>query len=116
MKKNVLIGVLFLTSSFKPKDILTGIASFYHNKFEGRKTATGETFRQSKFTAASNNFPLGTNVQVTNIKNDKSVIVRINDRMAHSMSRKGRIVDLSTSAAKSIGFKEGLLKVKIEKI
>lgn len=92
-----------------------GAASYYAKKFEGRKTATGETFRHANYTAASNNFKLNTWVKVTNIKNEKYVVVRINDRMAPSMSRKGRIVDLTYSAAKEIGIiYSGLGKVRVE--
>lgn len=92
-----------------------GAASYYAKKFEGRKTATGETFRHANYTAASNTFKLNTWVKVTNIKNGKYVVVRINDRMAPSMSKKGRIVDLTYSAAKEIGIiHSGVGKVKVE--
>ena len=65
--------------------------------------------------AASNNFDLNTWVRVTNLKNNKSVILRINDRMHPRMERKGRVVDLSMSAAKKLDFiKKGLAKVKVE--
>ncbi len=93
----------------------TGIASFYSSNLDGTKTATGEIFRNSKFTAASNHFKLNTWVRVTNLKNNKTVIVRINDRMHPRMKRKGRVVDLSRAAAKQLGFmKSGLTKVKVE--
>ena len=92
-----------------------GGATYYAKKFEGRKTATGETFRHTNYTAASNKFKLNTWVRVTNIKNGKCVIVRINDRMAPSMSAKGRIVDLTYTAAKEIGIINiGVGKVKVE--
>ncbi|MBK7690624.1 MAG: hypothetical protein IPJ31_05740 [Bacteroidetes bacterium] len=58
-----------------------GIASYYHSKFEGRKTSTGEIFSNRKLTAANNFLKLGTKVRVTNLLNGKSVIVKINDRM-----------------------------------
>jgi len=95
---------------------LFGIASFYSFNLEGTETATGETFYHEGFTAASNNFKLNTLVKVTNLRNGKSVIVRINDRMHPKMAKKGRIVDLTLSAAKKIGlsFLTGLTKVKVE--
>ena len=94
-----------------------GTASYYSLKFEGRKTATGAKFSHAKFTAASNYFPLGIYVKVLNPKNNLFVIVKINDRMAKSMSKKGRIVDLTSVAAKEIGiFKHGIGKVLVQKV
>ena len=93
--------------------IKKGIASFYHDKFEGRKTATGEIFDQDKFTAASNHFKLGTYVKVTNQHNGKSVYVKVNDRMGHPT----RMIDLAEIAAKELKFKtKGTAKVIIEKV
>lgn len=89
-----------------------GIASFYDNKFEGRKTANGEVFSQKKMTAASNTLPLNTWVKVTNLSNKRSVYVRITDRMHH---RNKRLIDLSRSAASSLGYTgKGLTRVKVE--
>lgn len=94
-----------------------GTASFYSLKFEGRKTANGAIFSHAKYTAASNHFPLGIYVKVVNPKNNQFVIVKINDRMAKSMSKKGRIVDLTRLAAKEIGiFKHGIGKVLVQKV
>ena len=94
-----------------------GIASYYSSKFEGRKTASGAIFSQQKYTAASNNFPLGIYVRVTNPKNNQFVVVKINDRMAVSMSKKGRIVDLTRLAAKEIGIiEQGIGKVLVQKV
>ena len=96
---------------------IVGIASYYSSKFEGRKTASGAIFSQQKYTAASNNFPLGIYVRVTNPKNNQFVIVKINDRMAVSMSKKGRIVDLTKLAAKEIGIiEQGIGKVLVQKV
>lgn len=94
---------------------LNGIASFYALHFNGLRTATGEIFKHSNLTAASNNFKINTLVRVTNLLNNKSVIVRINDRMHERMAKKGRVVDLTSAAAKllGVGF-TGLLKVKVE--
>ena len=89
-----------------------GMASFYSNKFNGRKTANGEIFSNQKLTAAHNTLPLGTYVRVTNLRNGRTVTVKINDRLHH---RNKRIIDLSRSAATKLGFiKSGLTRVKIE--
>lgn len=97
---------------------LFGIASFYHKSLEGTKTATGEIFRHAKLTAASNNYKLNTWVKVTNVKTGKYVVVRINDRMHPGMAKKGRVVDLSSTAALKIGItsKVGIAKVKVEEL
>lgn len=90
----------------------TGIASFYHDKFEGRKTANGEIFRQTKFTAAHKTLPLGTWVRVTNLDNDSTVIVKINDRMPLWNKRS---IDLTEAAASQLNYiSKGLTKVLIE--
>jgi rare lipoprotein A len=89
-----------------------GIASYYANKFEGRKTYTDEIFRQDSLTAASNTLPMQTWVKVTNLRNHKSVYVRINDKMH---PRNKRLIDLSRAAAVQIGFAgRGLTKVRID--
>ena len=90
----------------------TGIASYYAMKYQNRKTASGERFNQYSKTGAHKKLPFGTRVKVTNIKNGKSVIVRINDRGPYV---RGRIIDLSRKAFKQIGdIRSGILKVKIE--
>jgi rare lipoprotein A len=97
--------------------IKKGKASFYSQKFEGRKTASGSIFSHLKYTAASNNYPLGTYVLVTNTKNNRFVVVKINDRMSKSMSKKGRIVDLTRLAAKDLGIiKYGIGTVWVQKV
>ena len=97
-----------------PKEIVIkyGLASFYHDKFNGRQTANGNTFNTLKYTAACNVLPLGIWVKVTNVKNDKSVIVYINDRL-HPKNK--RLIDLSRTAAKKLDFiSKGITKVKVE--
>jgi rare lipoprotein A len=90
---------------------LYGQASFYANKFDGRRTANGETFSQKKLTAACNSLPLGTWIEVTNLRNNKTVIVKTNDRLHPSMKR---VVDLSYAAAKKLDFiSAGLTRVKV---
>jgi rare lipoprotein A len=82
-----------------PLTTVTGIASYYGKEFHGRKTANGETFDMNAMTAAHRTLPFGTMVRVTNLSNDQSVTVRINDRGPFI---KGRIIDLSYGAAKTI--------------
>ena len=89
-----------------------GNASFYSDCFEGRKTATGARFTQTKLTAASLDLPLGTTVTVTNQENGKSVDVEVNDRGPYV---DGRVIDLSKMAAKRIGIiRQGVASVTIE--
>ena len=91
---------------------MTGMASYYANKFNGRKTASGERYRSKKLTAAHRTLPFGTMVKVTNLKNGKSVVVKINDRGPYA---KGRIIDLSGAAAKQIAMvSDGVVKVRVE--
>lgn len=100
---------------FTASHIITGLATYYAQKFEGCLTATGEIFRHSKLTAASNVFALNTWVKVTNLLTGSSIIVRINDRMHPNMTKKGRVLDLSMAAAKRLHIvQRGIAKVKIE--
>ncbi|WP_418887960.1 septal ring lytic transglycosylase RlpA family protein [Myroides oncorhynchi] len=89
------------------------IASYYHNKFNGKRTASGEKFHNSGMTAAHKSLPFNTKVKVTNLKNNKSVKVRINDRGPFS---KGREIDLSKKAFMKIADhkNDGLLRVDIK--
>ncbi len=92
----------------------TGTASFYHDKFVGRRTANGEIYSQEKLTAAHKNLPLGSWVKVTNLSNDSTVIVRINDRMPQWNQR---TIDLTEKAAGQLNFiSSGLTKVLVEVI
>jgi rare lipoprotein A (peptidoglycan hydrolase) len=94
---------------------IKGVASFYSVSLDGTLTATGEKFRNEKLTAASNNLPLNTWVLVTNTKNGKTVVLRINDRMHPRMAKKGRVVDVSVRVARKLDFVEaGLTKVTVE--
>ena len=99
-------------SKSQKSDTLYGVASFYANKFNGRKTASGQIFSQNKLTCACNVLPLGTWVKVTNTTNGKSVKVLVNDRLHPRMRR---LVDLSKCAAKKLDFiSSGLVKIKLE--
>jgi len=89
----------------------TGLASYYANKFNGLKTANGEIFDQNKFTAAHKTLPFGSRVKVTNLSNNKWVIVSINDRGPFVADR---IIDLSFAAAKKIDLiQKGVVNVSI---
>lgn len=92
----------------------TGLASFYSDAFEGKKTASGEIYKSSKMTAAHRTLPFGTRVKVTNLSNNKSVTVTVNDRGPFV---KDRIIDLSKAAAVKLDYiDQGVTKVKIEPI
>jgi rare lipoprotein A len=98
--------------TYEPKDIKLGKASYYASFFSGRKTANGEIYSPYKLTAAHRALPFGTVVKVTNLNNNKSVVVTINDRGPYV---KGRIIDLSREAAKRIGMlHNGVVNVKVE--
>ena len=100
-------------TSHKPK-VYYGIASYYADKFNGRPTANGEIYSHQKLTAACNILPLGTWIRVTNLRNNKTIIVRTNDRLHPRMKR---IVDLSRSAAENLAYTgRGLTQVKVEVI
>lgn len=77
-----------------------GSASYYGSRHHGNRTASGERFNQNALTAAHRQLPFGTRVLVTNLDNDRKVVVRINDRGPHT---RGRLIDLSHEAAKQIG-------------
>ncbi|TPD73689.1 septal ring lytic transglycosylase RlpA family protein [Flavobacterium microcysteis] len=88
-------------------------ASYYADKFNGRKTASGEKFHNSNYTAAHKKLPFGTKVKVTNIANEKSVIVEINDRGPFTL---GREIDLTKKAFMEIADNKnhGSLRVSLE--
>ena len=91
---------------------ITGIASYYGGKFHGKRTASGEIFNKNAMTAAHRNLPFGTKVKVTNLRNGRTVLVRVNDRGPHV---RGRMIDLSQAAAKKIGLSHaGTARVKLE--
>ncbi|KPA51889.1 hypothetical protein VT25_17530 [Photobacterium leiognathi subsp. mandapamensis] len=104
--------VLIKPQSVKQQHGEVGKASYYADKYQGRKTASGQRYDKNKRTAAHRTLPFGTRVKVTNLANNKSVIVTINDRGPYS---KGRVIDLSRSAFSAIGkTSSGILKVKVE--
>ena len=92
-------------------EVINGYASFYHNKFHGRKTASGEIYDKDDFTAAHRSLPFGTKLLVRNLENNKTVVVRVNDRGPFV---RGRVLDLSRAAAEEIGMVEsGVAEVEI---
>jgi peptidoglycan lytic transglycosylase len=94
------------------KPYQVGPASWYGKFFHGKQTASGETYNMYEMTAAHPDLPLGTRLQVTNLHNDKTVIVRVNDR---GPLVPGRIIDLSYGAAKELGFTDkGVQKVRLD--
>jgi rare lipoprotein A len=109
------IGFLQVSADNENAPVLPGwkgIASYYHPKFNGRLTSTGEVFSNKLFTAANNFLPLNTIVRVTNPANGKSVVVRINDRMN---KRNTRLIDLSEAAARQLGLiRQGIGQVLME--
>jgi rare lipoprotein A len=88
----------------------TGQAAVYSKRLNGHRTASGQRYHSNKLTASHQTLPFGTQVKVTNLKNNKSVTVRINDR---GPTEPGRIIDLSGSAALALGIHH-LAEVKIE--
>lgn len=102
---NLLVSFMLFFGNMKPTETLPGLiqkgkASFYAKKFTGRKTAYGERVRPEALEGAHRLYPLNTLVEVTNLDNQRSVIVRINDRgpFAH-----GRVIDLTHAAARALG-------------
>ncbi|MGP0099058.1 MAG: septal ring lytic transglycosylase RlpA family protein [Terriglobales bacterium] len=96
----------------KSKGYQVGTASWYGKQFQGKQTASGEPFDMHDFTAAHPSLPLGTFVKVTNLRNGRAVVVRINDR---GPVVDGRIIDVSYNAARALGFNErGVQKVRLD--
>jgi len=94
--------------------VQTGKASFYADKFEGSQTASGEKYKHNKLTAAHKSLPFGTKVRLTNLANNQTVEVTINDRGPYV---EDRIVDVSRAAAEQLGFvNNGLAEVRLEVI
>lgn len=98
-------------SQSETKPYQVGKASWYGKKFHGKATASGEDFDMFELTAAHRQLPLGTYVKVTNLRNYKWVIVRVNDRGPYI---RGRIMDLSYGAARMLDFHAGVEKVRLD--
>ncbi len=113
--KNLFFSIaLFFLAATAFAQVQTGKASFYADKFDGKPTASGQKYRHTKLTGAHKTLPFGTKVRITNLSNNESVEVTINDRGPYV---EDRIIDLSKAAAEKLGFvNQGLADVKLEVI
>jgi peptidoglycan lytic transglycosylase len=110
---DVIPNVNYQVKSNDTKSV-SGLASFYADKYNGRRTSSGEVFDQRKLTAAHKSLPFGTKLKVTNPDNGRSVIVTVNDRGPFV---RGRVLDLSKAAASKIGLiGKGVGVVKMEQV
>ncbi|MCD9854120.1 septal ring lytic transglycosylase RlpA family protein [Epilithonimonas sp. JDS] len=114
LKMYIFLPVLFVIScgsrNSSNGSFRTTTVSYYADKFDGKKTSSGETYRHSKHTASNKTLAFGTRVEIININNDKSVIITVNDRGPLKPSRE---FDLSQGAFKKIAdLNEGIVKVK----
>ena len=105
-----LCGATLLLAGLPAAKAESGVASVY--AYESGKTASGERASAKGLTAAHRTLPFGTKVRVTNKRNGRSVVVRINDRGPFI---KGRVIDVTPAAAKTLGF-SGLTKVSLERL
>ena len=107
-------GLPFGQSSDHPDYSAEGKASYYGARHHGKRTASGERFDQNQLTAAHRTLPFGSRVRVTNLHNDKSVLVRINDRGPYARSR---LIDLSQKAAEQLDMlRAGVVPVRVESV
>lgn len=116
--KSILSLLLFTAALLLPTTYLqaqeTGIAVHYSDYFQGKPVANNEIYDRDKLTAAHNSYPYGTQVKVTNLANDKSVVVTINDRMRSDTKV---LIDLSWKAAEEIDLiQPGRTQVRVEKV
>ena len=118
----ILLGIGSTSTAFAGKrsgsstlKVQEGKATYYGPKFHGRKTASGRRFNQNDLVAAHPSLPFGTVAQITNLENGRTINVHVVDRgPAKRVQRRGVIIDLSTAAAKKLGFlKKGKAKVRI---
>ena len=108
-KIKLIILLLFISLSSFAKE---GVASYYHDKHHGLKTASGQIYDKNKMTCAHKTLPFGTKLKVTNLSNNKTITVIVNDRGPFI---KGRVIDLSKAAADTLGFiNKGIQKVEYE--
>ncbi len=99
-------GIAFAQSSEE------GIANFYSDKFQGKKTASGQVYDKNGLTASHKKHPFGTKVKVTNVESGKNVVVTVTDRMA---TKNPVVIDVTRRAAEELGFaKAGKARVKLE--
>lgn len=104
-------GVRYVPKAQPDYDV-TGVASWYGGKFHGRRTASGQRYDMNAMTAAHRTLPFGSKVRVTNLRNDRAVILTINDRGPFV---RGRIIDVSRRAAERLGFRgQGTTRVRVQ--
>ncbi len=109
---SLLLILIVGTHVFAQSESMSGMASYYGNEFQGKKTASGEKYDKRKYTAAHRTYTFGTKLKVTNLATGKAVLVKVNDRGPYSNHR---IIDLSYAAAKDLGMiASGIIEVKIE--
>jgi rare lipoprotein A len=112
MKKIYPLLLLIFIAGTAFSQVQTGKASFYADKFEGVQTASGEKYKRKKMTGAHKTLPFGTKVRITNLQNNKTVEIVINDRGPYV---EGRIVDVSKAAAEELGMlNQGIAEVRLE--
>ena len=121
MKKTLITSALIAALHLLGTDVMaagfygnaqSGKASYYHDRFNGRRTASGVPYNKRELSAAHRTLPLGTRVRVTDAHTGRSVVVRINDRGPYA---RGRVIDLSRAAASQIGLlAKGVGKVQLE--
>jgi peptidoglycan lytic transglycosylase len=117
-KQRRIVAILVTLATVSMMGIAAGqtgeedVANFYSDKFQGKKTASGEVYDKNGLTASHKKLPYGTKVKVTNVENGKSVVLTVNDRMAASNPA---VIDVTRRAAEELGFvKVGKTKVKLE--
>jgi rare lipoprotein A len=109
----VCCGAAKLSSQSRPGEHEIGLAVYYADSFQGKKTASGEKFDQQELTAAHRELPFGTMVRVTNLSNRRSVQVKINDR--GPFGDRKRIIDLTRKAAEMLDMiTAGVVEVRVE--
>ncbi|MEJ2041409.1 MAG: septal ring lytic transglycosylase RlpA family protein [Desulfosarcinaceae bacterium] len=112
--EGLFIGCATTPPKSSPGNGQTGLASYYAHRFHGRKTASGERYNENALTAAHRSLPFGTRVRVINLKNNRAVTVRINDRGPFI---KGRIIDVSYAAARKLKMVvDGIARVRVVKV
>ncbi len=108
----IIVALSIGAAGFAAAQSEEGVANFYGDKFQGKKTASGEVYDKNGLTAAHKKLAFGTKVKVTNVDNGKSVVVTVNDRMGASSPT---VIDVTRRAADELDFtKAGTAKVKVE--
>ncbi len=108
----LLCTFLWLFKTVNAQESKEGYASFYHDKFNGRRTASGEKFNNNSYTCAHRTLPFGTKVEITNLKNGKFVVATVNDRGPYKNSR---LIDVSKRVAKELDFyNSGTARVSVK--